>query len=254
MGRPTQLKRVNKKPATCTVSHFFACVLMWLNTCGCFMRVQVKARVMAATGWPDNAATHLATALVTGVVSTTVTNPVDVVKTFMFVGEHTAAMECTGMHGCDLGKCRPCLSQGQEYGPLVSCALSMHLVCRASPASCIQQPSSPVGLLCCNSRCRALSSPLHSALSNRLPTAQCLALLWMLHEPLHVVVCCAVLPAAGGSKYRNPWRCATAIYEAHGLAGFCRGWLANYARLGPQTVMTFLVVEQLRGLVGMEPL
>jgi solute carrier family 25 uncoupling protein 8/9 len=53
--------------------------------------VQVKARVMAATGWPDNAATHLATALVTGVVSTTVTNPVDVVKTFMFVGEHRTA-------------------------------------------------------------------------------------------------------------------------------------------------------------------
>lgn len=76
----------------------------------------------------------------------------------------------------------------------------------------------------------------------------------MLHEPLHVVVCCVALPAAGGSKYRNPWRCATAIYEAHGLAGFWRGWLANYARLGPQTVMTFLVVEQLRGLVGMEPL
>lgn len=43
--------------------------------------------MMAATGWPDNAATHLATALVTGVVSTTVTNPVDVVKTFMFVGK-----------------------------------------------------------------------------------------------------------------------------------------------------------------------
>lgn len=41
---------------------------------------------MAATGWRDNALTHLATAMVTGVVSTTVTNPVDVVKTFMFVG------------------------------------------------------------------------------------------------------------------------------------------------------------------------
>jgi hypothetical protein len=49
--------------------------------------LQVKSRVMAATQWPDNAATHLATAMITGVVSTTATNPVDVIKTYMFVGE-----------------------------------------------------------------------------------------------------------------------------------------------------------------------
>lgn len=52
----------------------------------CALLLQIKARVMVATGWPDNAATHLATAMITGVVSTTATNPVDVVKTFMFVG------------------------------------------------------------------------------------------------------------------------------------------------------------------------
>lgn len=61
-------------------------------------------------------------------------------------------------------------------------------------------------------------------------------------------------PAAGGSAHRNPLACAAAIYDSHGLAGFWRGWLANYARLGPQTVMTFLVVEQLRHMAGMEPL
>jgi len=42
---------------------------------------------MAVTGWRDTASTHLATAMITGLVSTTATNPVDVVKTFMFVGE-----------------------------------------------------------------------------------------------------------------------------------------------------------------------
>ena len=56
-------------------------------TCPAALWSQVKARVMAATDWPDNAATHLATAMITGVVSTTATNPVDVIKTFMFVGE-----------------------------------------------------------------------------------------------------------------------------------------------------------------------
>lgn len=98
---------------------------------------------MAATGWPDNAWTHLATAMITGVVSTTATNPVDVIKTHMFVG---------------------------------------------------------------------------------------------------------------GRDHANPLACAAAIYSAHGAAGFWRGWLANYARLGPQTVMTFLVVEQLRHAAGLAPL
>lgn len=73
-------------------------------------------------------------------------------------------------------------------------------------------------------------------------------------QTLCCVCCRAVAPSTGGSAHRNPWRCAAAIYSAHGLAGFWRGWLANYARLGPQTVMTFLVVEQLRNLAGMEPL
>ena len=60
--------------------------------------------------------------------------------------------------------------------------------------------------------------------------------------------------AAGGRRHRNPWACAVAVYVDHGLAGFWRGWLANYARLGPQTVITFLVVEQLRHMAGAAPL
>lgn len=38
------------------------------------------------------------------------------------------------------------------------------------------------------------------------------------------------------------------------MGGFWRGWLANYARLGPQTVVTFLMVEQFRKVMGMAPL
>jgi solute carrier family 25 uncoupling protein 8/9 len=68
------------------------------------------------------------------------------------------------------------------------------------------------------------------------------------------VVCVLRHTHTGGSAHRNPWRCAAAIYDTHGLSGFWRGWLANYARLGPQTVMTFLVVEQLRSMAGMGPL
>jgi hypothetical protein len=64
-------------------------------------------------------------------------------------------------------------------------------------------------------------------------------------------MCCC---AAGGAKHAGPIACASSLYAAHGLAGFWRGWLANYARLGPQTVVTFLVVEQLRKAMGLAPL
>ena len=33
-----------------------------------------------------------------------------------------------------------------------------------------------------------------------------------------------------------------------------RGWTANWARLGPQTAITFVVNEELRGLVGAQQL
>lgn len=58
-----------------------------LTASQCATYDEVKGAVMRATGWRDNAATHLGTALISGVVSTTATNPVDVVKTHMFVGE-----------------------------------------------------------------------------------------------------------------------------------------------------------------------
>jgi hypothetical protein len=58
-----------------------------LTASQCVTYDEVKGRVMAATGWRDTAATHLATAMITGIVSTTATNPVDVIKTHMFVGE-----------------------------------------------------------------------------------------------------------------------------------------------------------------------
>eukprot|EP00775_Hariotina_reticulata_P008029 gene8029-8225_t len=114
-----------------------------LTASQCATYDEVKGRVMAVTGWRDTASTHLATAMITGLVSTTATNPVDVVKTFMFVG---------------------------------------------------------------------------------------------------------------GKSHSSPIACAAAIYHQHGFGGFWRGWLANYTRLGPQTVVTFLVVEQLRATMGMSAL
>eukprot|EP00877_Chromochloris_zofingiensis_P010049 jgi/Chrzof1/5298/Cz15g21090.t1 len=111
-----------------------------LTASQCATYDEVKRKLMAATGWADDAATHLGCALITGLVSTIATNPVDVVKTHMFMG---------------------------------------------------------------------------------------------------------------GSKYTGPLHCAYEVYASAGLTGFFRGWTANYARLGPQTVVTFMVAERLRELIGL---
>lgn len=118
---------------------------------------------MAATGWPDGAATHLACAMATGLASTAATNPVDVVKTHMFMA--TAGKAAGGSGGGSGG------GGGERSGARM-----------------------------------------------------------------------------------GPLQCARALAAEHGAAAFARGFLANYARLGPQTVVTFLVAEQLRRLAGLQAL
>ncbi len=54
-----------------------------------------------------------------------------------------------------------------------------------------------------------------------------------------------------GSKYTNPLHCATDIARREGVRGFFKGWTANYARLGPQTTIMFVVMEKMRYLAGM---
>jgi hypothetical protein len=47
---------------------------------------------------------------------------------------------------------------------------------------------------------------------------------------------------------------ARAIWAQHGALGFLRGWTANYARLGPMTVLIFTTTELLRKQLGMASL
>ena len=43
----------------------------------------------------------------------------------------------------------------------------------------------------------------------------------------------------------------TDMMKQEGPGALLKGWLANYARLGPQTLITFLAAEQLRRLFGL---
>ena len=47
---------------------------------------------------------------------------------------------------------------------------------------------------------------------------------------------------------------AAAMYSARGAAAFAAGFTANYARLGPQSAVTFVVAEQLRAAAGLRAL
>lgn len=45
---------------------------------------------------------------------------------------------------------------------------------------------------------------------------------------------------------------AADILRTDGPRGFFKGWVANFSRLGPQTVLTFLANEALRSAMGMK--
>lgn len=48
----------------------------------------------------------------------------------------------------------------------------------------------------------------------------------------------------------RPVECINLILTRDGLSGFLRGWTANYARLGPHTLITVVAYENLRTACG----
>lgn len=59
---------------------------------------------------------------------------------------------------------------------------------------------------------------------------------------------------SGGSKYSGPLSCAADLVRREGPRALLKGWTITYIRLGPQTVFTFIVLEQLRHLIGFDTL
>jgi Mitochondrial carrier protein len=57
---------------------------------------------------------------------------------------------------------------------------------------------------------------------------------------------------SGGSQYNGPLSCAADLVRREGPRALLKGWTIQYVRLGPQTVVTFLVLEQVRPKVGLE--
>ena len=67
----------------------------------------------------------------------------------------------------------------------------------------------------------------------------------------NINVSCVVCWSAGGNHYTGPLQCAQDIVKREGARGLLRGWTAQYVRLGPQTTVIFVVMEELRKLNGL---
>jgi len=53
--------------------------------------------------------------------------------------------------------------------------------------------------------------------------------------------------------YRNTIHCIGKIVRYEGILGLYKGFIPNWMRIGPHTIVTFFVFEKLRYLVGMKP-
>merc|ERR1712048_731029 len=56
----------------------------------------------------------------------------------------------------------------------------------------------------------------------------------------------------GGTLYTGTLDCFMKTIKAEGPLSLWAGWIPGWMRLGPHTIVTFLVFEQLRKLVGMK--
>eukprot|EP00835_Amoeboradix_gromovi_P001772 NODE_88_length_21932_cov_0.317867.p10 type:complete len:283 gc:universal NODE_88_length_21932_cov_0.317867:18626-17778(-) len=56
------------------------------------------------------------------------------------------------------------------------------------------------------------------------------------------------------NQYKSVFHCAQSIFQQEGFLGFYKGYVFNWLRIGPHTVITFLVYESLRRHFGVKPL
>ena len=67
-----------------------------LTACQCATYDECKRVVMGATGWGNSIETHLVSSMIAGLVTTTVTAPLDVVKTRMFLSNSPSSTSSSG--------------------------------------------------------------------------------------------------------------------------------------------------------------
>ena len=56
-----------------------------------------------------------------------------------------------------------------------------------------------------------------------------------------------------GVLYSTPFDCLIKTVKSEGFLGLFQGWFPQWIRLGPHTIVTFIVLEQLRKLLNLSP-
>eukprot|EP01121_Diplochlamys_sp_Union-15-3_P013895 TRINITY_DN4379_c0_g1_i1.p1 TRINITY_DN4379_c0_g1~~TRINITY_DN4379_c0_g1_i1.p1 ORF type:complete len:294 (-),score=40.52 TRINITY_DN4379_c0_g1_i1:22-903(-) len=56
-----------------------------------------------------------------------------------------------------------------------------------------------------------------------------------------------------GVYYQSTWDCFKKTVKSEGIMALYKGWFPNWMRIGPHTIVTFVVFEQLRKLAGIKP-
>jgi solute carrier family 25 protein 14/30 len=57
-----------------------------------------------------------------------------------------------------------------------------------------------------------------------------------------------------GVKYVSLWDCIIKTVKYEGFRGLYKGWLPNWLRIGPHTIVTFVVYEKCREVFGIKPI
>jgi len=58
---------------------------------------------------------------------------------------------------------------------------------------------------------------------------------------------------SGNNIYKGSFDAGYQILKTEGIQGFYKGWFPNWMRIGPHTIVTLMIFEQLRSVVGMKP-
>eukprot|EP00003_Mantamonas_plastica_P014323 TRINITY_DN2484_c0_g4_i1.p1 TRINITY_DN2484_c0_g4~~TRINITY_DN2484_c0_g4_i1.p1 ORF type:complete len:308 (-),score=96.28 TRINITY_DN2484_c0_g4_i1:15-938(-) len=57
-----------------------------------------------------------------------------------------------------------------------------------------------------------------------------------------------------GKLYRNALHCGVQVFKTEGIMAFFKGWNGQWLRIGPHTIISFVIFEQLRSLFGIKPI
>jgi len=62
-----------------------------------------------------------------------------------------------------------------------------------------------------------------------------------------------IMNQRGQQRYTSTLDCAIKTLRTEGPLGLYKGFVPNWLRIGPHTVVTFIMFEQLRRLAGIRP-